>query len=137
MYEPELPPGRDEEWSTASVTRDTGLTDAAYTFFDQVGFMPTPDAVCQLVEVFLPCLAIMCERPYDPHGRTWREGGWRSQLVDIRKKFKRLWYHGWLQGKFVLDHPQDMINYLGFYIRLANEGEPWGDWGSPGSIEED
>lgn len=105
--------------------------DLAEQFIRSLGIEPTPDAVAQLTEVFVPCLRIMCERGYDPNGATWREGGWRSQLVDVRKKFKRLWYHGWIQGKFVRDHPIDMINYLGFYIRAGTSGEPWGGWGEP------
>jgi hypothetical protein len=92
---------------------------------------PTPDAVAQLTDVFVPCLRIMCERGYDPTGATWREGGWRSQLVDIRKKFKRLWFHGWIKGRFVPDHGFDLINYVGYYQRLEMTGEPWGEWGEP------
>lgn len=105
--------------------------DAAYAFMDACCLTPTPDAAEQLLEVFLPCLRIMCERGYDPTGATWQEGGWRSQLVDIRKKFKRLWFHAWVKGVFVRDHPIDMINYLGFFVRLGMNGKPWGSWGEP------
>jgi hypothetical protein len=105
--------------------------DLALTYLRASGLTPTPDAVGQLVEAFLPCLKIMCERGYDPNGANWREGGWKSQLVDIRKKFKRLWYHAWIKSTFVVDHPRDMINYLGYYIRLEMKGEPCGDWGEP------
>jgi hypothetical protein len=105
--------------------------DRAWKFMVDCGLDPTPDAADQLAEVFLPCLRIMCERGYDPNGANWREGGWRSQLVDTRKKFKRLWFHAWIKGKFVPDHGFDMINYIGFYQRLKLSGEPWGDWGEP------
>lgn len=105
---------------------------AARTFFKSIGIDdPSMDAIAQLLNVFVPCLTIMCERGYDREGLTWREGGWRSQLVDVRKKFKRLWFHGWIRGIFVKDHPIDMINYLGFYVRSGTAGEPWGEWGEP------
>ncbi|SRR6266496_1661438 len=107
--------------------------DAAYTFMDAVGLSPTPDAVAQLTDVFVPCLRIMCERGYDPSGATWQEGGWRSQLIDIRKKFSRLWFHGWIKGVFRSDHGYDLINYVGYYQRLAMRGRPWGSWGEPES----
>ena len=104
----------------------------AKDFLEECGIPdPTPDAIAQLLDVFVPCLQIMCERGYDPTGATWREGGWRSQLVDIRKKFSRLWRHGWLQGKFVPDHGLDLINYTAFYQRMEMKGEPWGNWGQP------
>ena len=105
--------------------------EAAEAFLESVGLIdPTPDMIGQLLEVFVPCLKIMYERGYDPTGATWREGGWRSQLVDIRKKFSRLWRHGWLQGKFVPDHGLDLINYTAFYQRMEMKGEPWGNWGT-------
>jgi hypothetical protein len=105
---------------------------AAVAFFKAMGISdPTPDAVGQLLEAFVPCLRIMCERGYDPTGATWREGGWRSQLVDVRKKFKRLWFHGWIKGRFVPDHGFDLINYVGYYQRLQMNGKPWGEWGEP------
>jgi hypothetical protein len=103
----------------------------AVMFLENMGLTPTPDAVGQLLEVFFPCLAIMCSRGYDPNGATWREGGWRSQLVDARKKFKRLWFHGWIKGIFIPDHGWDLINYVGYYQRIAMRGAPWGEWGEP------
>jgi hypothetical protein len=106
--------------------------DAAYTFLSENGLDPTPDAVAQLTDVFLPCLKIMCERGYDPNGETWKAGGWRSMLVDAKKKFDRMWYFGWLRGEFHPDHPIDAINFLGFYYRLHLSGKPWGTWGDPG-----
>jgi hypothetical protein len=112
---------------------DTAIArTAALEFLDQCGLVPTPDAIDQLTEVFLPCLAIICNRGYEPNGKLWREGGWRSLLVDIRKKFSRLWRHGWIEAKFIPDHSLDLINYTGFYYRQKHKGEPWGDWGEPG-----
>lgn len=108
------------------------MVDAAEQFLKSLGIdEPTPDAIGQLLDVFVPCLQIMCERGYDPTGATWREGGWRSQLVDVRKKFKRLWFHGWIHGRFVPDHGFDLINYTGYYQRIAMQGKPWGNWGEP------
>jgi hypothetical protein len=104
---------------------------SASRFMTDCGLAPTEDAVGQLVEVFLPCLRIMCERGYDPTGATWKEGGWRSQLVDIRKKFSRMWFHGWIHGEFRPDHGTDLINYVGYYQRLGMKGHPWGKWGEP------
>jgi len=105
--------------------------DAALEFLDQIGLVPTPDAIDQLVEVFVPCLAIICSRGYSPDGATWRASGWRALLADIRKKFARLWFHSWKHGRYDRDSAIDMINYAGFYIRLQNQGEPWGEWGEP------
>ena len=104
------------------------------------GLNPTPDAIGQLVHAFLPSLGIMCgvnpdgtkRERYDPNGKTWRAEGWRGMLWKIRDKSDRLWFHGWRQGRLVVDHPHDMINYLGFYIRLDHKGDPWGKRGAPG-----
>lgn len=117
----------DNDWAGKGFTK----MDATDEFFKAMGLTPTPDAMEQLLEVFVPCLRIMCERGYDPTGATWREGGWRSQLVDVRKKFKRLWFHGWIHGRFVPDHGFDLINYTGYYQRIAMSGKPWGEWGEP------
>jgi hypothetical protein len=115
----------------------TSNYDAVLQFFKSQGIDdPTPDAIGQLLEVFVPCLQIMCERGYDPTGKTWRQGGWRSQLVDIRKKFSRLWFHGWIKGRFVPDHGFDLINYVGYYQRLQMKGMPWGEWGEPEESEQ-
>jgi hypothetical protein len=106
----------------------------ACQFLKDVGVAePTPDAIAQLVEAFLPSLRIMCARGYDPNGLTWRASGWRGQIQEIRKKVDRLWLRGWLRGKFDPDSARDIINYAGFYLRLAGKGEPWGQWGEPGS----
>ena len=122
-----------EEWAGPKFTiRTDDPAWAAVRFLKEVGVAdPTLDAVKQLIDVFVPCLKIMCERGYDPTGATWREGGWRSQLVDVRKKFSRLWRHGWLEGRFVPDHSLDLINYTGFYHRIQMQGKPWGEWGEP------
>jgi hypothetical protein len=112
--------------------------DAAADFMTECGLDPTPDAIGQLAEVFLPCLKIMCERGYDPDGLTWKAEGWRGMVWKARDKMTRLWFHAWGNGN---DHPDsavDCINYLGFYIRLRNGiGSEWGDRGAPGGVSED
>ena len=105
---------------------------AARDYLDQVGLVPTPDAIAQLTDAFLPALSIMCKRGYDPNGATWREGGWRSILLEIRKKAARLWFRGWLKGNYDADSSLDLMNYAAMYYRLKNEGPPWGFWGEPG-----
>ena len=111
-----------------------GFLQSARKYMLDCGLRPTPDAIAQLDEVFLPCLTIMCRRGYDPDGGTWRAEGWRGMLWKIRDKSDRLWYHGWLRGIFHPDHAPDMINYLGFYMR-AERDKPWGTRGAPGNEE--
>jgi len=101
----------------------------AERFLKDCGLTPTPDAVDQLASVFLPCLAIMTRRPWDPNGGTWRESGVLGALADVRKKFKRLWYRGWVCGKRHDDSAYDLINFVGFYLRSEDNG--WGEWGEP------
>jgi hypothetical protein len=104
--------------------------DAAEDFLRKVGLDPTPDAVGQLAEAFLPALRIMCSRPWDPNGRTWRQAGRLGALADCRKKFMRLWERGWSNGKRHDDSAIDLLNYIGFYLRA--DAKRWGDWGEPG-----
>jgi hypothetical protein len=117
--------------------KDPGFAKSARKFMLDCGLKPTSDAVEQLVDVFLPCLKIMCNRGYDPEGKTWKKEGWRGMLWKIRDKADRLWYRGWKRGQFDYDSPLDLINYAGFYYRLHNEGDPWGERGAPGSSEMD
>jgi hypothetical protein len=114
---------------------DTDNTkEAAEDFLKYCGLDPTPDAVDQLVEAFLPALRIMIERGYDPSGKTWRDGGWRGLVYELRKKIDRLWYRSWLGRQFDKDM-YDVINYAGFYIRLKCHGEPWGTKGEPDTAD--
>lgn len=108
---------------------------AARAYLSACGLKSTPDAVAQLTEVFLPCLKIMCERPWDPNGGTWRRSGRMGILSDVRKKFERLWERGWLAGKRHDDSGLDLINYLGFYMRSGKSH--WGEWGNPASGPEE
>lgn len=97
---------------------------------------PNKDAIDQLMDVFIPCLKIMCERGYDAQGKTWREKGWRGVVHDILNKAGRIRYRSWLKNEFDRDSAIDLINFCGFYIRMNNEGEPWGTWGEPDSAVE-
>lgn len=112
---------------------DVTTRDAAEQFMRECGLDPTPDAIGQLAEVFLPCLRIMCERGYDEEGRTWRAEGWRGMLWKGRDKSDRIWWHGWMHGRFHADSVLDAINYFGYYYRLGHRGRPWGSRGEPGN----
>jgi hypothetical protein len=102
------------------------------TYLEACGLKPTPDAIAQLRDAFLPALQIMCERGYDPDGQTWKGKGWRNLVRDIMNKSERLRFHSWTNSRFDKDSAIDLINYCGFYVRLENQGEPWGTWGAPG-----
>lgn len=102
---------------------------AARAFLIACELTPTPDAIAQLSEVFLPCLEIMCERPWDPNGGTWRKSGWLGIMTDVRKKFERLWERAWRHGERHDDSIIDLINYLGFLRRSG--ASRWGEWGKP------
>jgi hypothetical protein len=103
--------------------------EASVKFMDDCGLVPTPDAIDQLTYVFLPCLAIMCQRGYDPNGGTWKKSGRLGALSDVRKKFERLWERAWIKGKKHDDSAIDLINFIGFYLRSEKEG--FGDWETP------
>jgi hypothetical protein len=98
------------------------------------GLTPTPDAIEQLDDVFLPCLQIMCTRPWSPDGETWRESGILGVLGDVRKKFTRFWYRTWTMGRRHDDSGLDLINYIGFVMR-SDPDSRWGEWGEPGQKE--
>lgn len=108
---------------------------AAYEFLDHMGMNnPTPDMVEQLLDAFVPALRIMYERGYDPNGGTWREGGWRSIVQELRKKTFRIWHKSWRNSEFDADNGVDLINYAGYYHRLKCSGMPFGDWGEPDAV---
>ena len=124
-YFPGQPMGDEEEHMTTETTRDL-----ASTFLEDMNMTATPDAISQLVEVFVPCLRIMCERPWDPNGKTWRKSGRLGVLSDARKKWERIWERLWIHGKAHDDSVYDAINYMGFVLR--SEDSDWGEWGAPG-----
>lgn len=109
--------------------------EAAVAFMSNVGLNPTDDAVEQLLEVFVPCLNIMCNRPWERSGALWRQSGQLGVLGDLRKKFERVWYKYWGQRIAHPDSILDMINYAGFVMR--SKGDNWGEWGEPGSVDSD
>ena len=106
---------------------------AAEIFMKECDLVTTPDAIEQLVDAFLPALTVMCKRGYDPNGETWKAGGWRGLLFEIRKKTERMWHRSWVHNRHDDDSPIDLINYAGMYLRLHNQGPSWGKWGEPGS----
>lgn len=110
------------------------LEQAALEFLDRVGLVPTPDAIAQLTEAFLPCLAIICQRGWDPNGGTWRKSGIFGVLTDGRKKFERFWERTWTHGKRHDDSGWDLINYVGFIMR-SDPDSRWGEWGEPATPE--
>lgn len=114
---------------------DDKVKDAARAYMLACGIRPTPDAIAQLTNVFLPCLRIMCERPWDPEGATWRRSGRFGILSDVRKKFERLWERGWHHGKMHDDSGFDLINYVGFFLRSGDS--LWNEWGDPYTKEGD
>jgi hypothetical protein len=120
-----IPPGIDEP-----------PRPAAQQFLQEVGVEPTPDAVDQLLEAFVPALAIIAERGYDKNGQSWKRTGWRAQLFEVLKRADRLHFNSWRHGRHDRNNGLDIINYAGFYIRTGGAGEPWGIWGEPGTEEE-
>lgn len=111
------------------------LHEACIEFLSRCDLDPTPDAVDQLEEVFLPCLRIMCERPWDPNGGTWRRSGILGVLTDARKKFERFWERTWTHGQRHDDSGLDLINFVGFVMR-ADPQSRWNEWGEPGETEQ-
>jgi hypothetical protein len=95
----------------------------------------TPDSVGQLVEVFTPCLRIMVERGYEPTGALWRQAGVLGIIWDVRKKFERLWFRTWTQGKRHDDSGFDLINFTGMLLR-AEPDSRFGDAGEPAPPED-
>lgn len=107
--------------------------EAAIHFLDECSIQPTPEAVSQLIEAFLPCLALISSRGYDPNGANWRKMGWRGLLVEINKRWERIHYLCWQRGKIDPNNVPDAINYLAYFHRLSNEGDTgWGTIGKPG-----
>jgi hypothetical protein len=102
----------------------------AEAFMRTMDMEPTPDAVGQLLEVFVPCLRIMCDRGYDPTGGLWRKAGVLGIIWDVRKKFERLWYRTWTLGIRHDDSGFDLINFTGFLLR-ADPDSRFGDAGEP------
>jgi hypothetical protein len=139
--DPDRLPQRTSEDYLVQFGSDTGslagIHDraAAEEYLARIGLQPTPDAIGQLTEVFLPCLRIMCDpdHPWDPNGATWRRGGIFAVLTDARKKWERFWERTWTHGKRHDDSGFDLINFVGFVMRAKPESR-WGEWGEPGRV---
>lgn len=111
-------------------SNDKTTRDAAREFMEQCGLEPTPDALDQLVEVFVPCLRIMCERGWDPNGGTWKKSGRLGIFLDVDKKFERLKWKVWEQDDEPGDSAPDLINFVGFLVRSPDNR--FGERGEPG-----
>jgi hypothetical protein len=109
---------------------DFDIMVAAEEFMNKMGMEPTPDALSQLLEAFVPCLRIMCERGYEPSGALWRKAGILGIIWDVRKKFERLWYRTWTLGIRHDDSAFDLMNYVGMLVR-ADPNSRFGDAGEP------
>jgi len=107
------------------------IREAAYDFMKALGLEPTPDAISQLSGPFALALTIMCERGYDPDGRSWKVKGWKGLVVDILNKAGRIKFHSWEHSEFDPDSAIDLVNFAAFYWRLRNEGSRWGWLGEP------
>jgi hypothetical protein len=105
---------------------------AAVTFLDTCSLVPTPDAITQLTEAFLPALAIMCQRGYDPNGANWKKMGWRGLIFEVGKRVDRIVFNSWVHNRYDQNNAVDAINFLGYYIRLRNKGPAFGSRGEPG-----
>jgi hypothetical protein len=151
MSDAELPTGENwagddfgkEEESRAIAQRDARYELAA-NFIRAAGLIPNTDAIEQLADVFLPCLAIICQRGYANDGSTWQAGGWRGLLHELIKKTDRVQYFDWHRSmpEKALKEIPDIINYAGMYQRGRYELQPWGtlfgepgNWNSPGIPE--
>jgi len=109
--------------------------EAAVRFLDDCSLEPTQDAIEQLTEAFLPALAIMCQRGYDPNGANWKSMGWRGLLQEMHKRWKRIHANSWKRRRFDPNNTVDLINYSGYLLRsrMSNIAE-WGDIGVPDDL---
>ena len=109
--------------------------ERARSFLAGCGLKPSQDAVEQLVEAFLPAVAVMCDRA-PLRGSIWRQSGWRGSLFEARKKMHRLWYSWWEGDGADYDSAIDLLNFTGFAMRARQQGiSAWGIYGDPSSIQ--
>lgn len=108
--------------------------EAAVIFLDACSIQPTDETVQQLVEAFLPALAIISERGYSPSGANWRRMGWRGLLIEISKRWERIRFNEWERGRQDRNNTVDAINYLGYLLRhdRTPAHAEWGTIGKPG-----
>jgi hypothetical protein len=124
----------DAEYVTeAHPVDDIDLQEAAQDFMYKMGMTPTPDATGQLLEVFVPCLRIMCDQkghPWPSDGAMWRKGGILPVMIFMKAKFERYWYRTWNCGIRHDDSGFDFINFAGFTLR-ADSDSRFGNLGEP------
>jgi len=103
----------------------------AKAYLQANGLEPSDDAVAQLVDAFLPAVALMCGRS-SLRGEIWRQSGWRGALYEARKKMHRLWFSWWEGDGSDDDSALDLLNYVAFSMRARTYGiQPWGEYGDP------
>lgn len=107
--------------------------DAAVHFLDECSIEPKPEVVAQLTEAFLPCLQVIASRHYRQDGAQWRGLGWRGILHEMMKRMQRLEHSSWDNDVFDANAATDMINFCGYYLRLRNQGRPFGNRNDPGA----
>lgn len=106
---------------------------AAYEYLKAVGLEPNSDAVGQLSGPFTDALDIICTRGYSPdENYFWKLRGWKGLVHDILDNAFRLRLFSWERNEFYENGAVDIINFAGFYLRLHNKGDKWGDLGEPG-----
>lgn len=93
-----------------------------------LGLSQTDDNVNQLL-VFAEALDTY-EHRTPKYGQNWKRYGWLSNLSDILRKSDRLWSMYWT-GKMNpmeggLDDAIDLLNYIAFFIRNAQDGNERG-----------
>lgn len=121
----EIAKANEHDWELYRQTCE----QAAVRFLDDCSLVPSPDAVNQLIEAFLPALAIMCQRStiYDANGGSWKAMGWRGLLIEMHKRWKRIRISAWKHNKFNSNDAVDLINYTGYYLRQKHQGNPFGE----------
>jgi hypothetical protein len=109
---------------------DEQAREAAYDYIRKLGLEPTPDAIGQLSGPFTSALEKMCTRGYP--NEFWKTRGWRGIVHNILNKSLRIKARSWRRREFAHDDAIDLINECGFYWRMENKGQPWGELGEPG-----
>jgi len=69
-----------------------------------------------------------------PGDDPWGNGGWRAQLVEMRKKLDRLWTHWDSDDESIMlaeDDAIDIIVYGAFFVILMEMGNANGTWPWP------
>jgi hypothetical protein len=127
----------DEELCVEQIHAETKLAEIAYRTCLDLG-IPLDDgtnvAYHAQMMIFLRSMQIMMDRGKE-YGQAFEEAGWAGSLVDLKRKFQRLWIMGWTKyvdgdlapyeggdrapGKreAMIDNALDLINHAGFMIQ--------------------